>query len=86
MVARVNPPRITACRSCVQPCFWVETMPNRKAMLMNAEPSASGTFTLKERPDDVPLAFYVGNTVTELDRYTSHFSTCPQAGSFRKKK
>lgn len=71
------------CRSCGAPIIWVETA-NAKLIPLDAEPVEDGNITL-----GISGLAYVGENAwplfTEGNRYKSHFETCPQAKSGRKK-
>lgn len=73
---------MTSCRTCHADIIWAETT-SGKAMPLDAQPSASGTFV-----------FIAGKTrmATAEDRelhrptHTSHFATCPFAAQHRRAK
>lgn len=72
------------CRSCDAAIIWARTAGGR-AMPVDAEPSVDGNLILvgdvaEHVSADQQSALFDGG-----DRYTSHFSTCPQAKSWRKR-
>jgi hypothetical protein len=72
---------MAACRSCEAPVIWAETTTGKK-MPLDARPTAKGN-----------LVFLAGvaRGATDEDRrlkrplYTSHFATCPDAATFRRR-
>lgn len=83
------------CEACGAPLIWALTK-NEKLMLVDAEPSRAGNVLLG---DDGPTAQPRLREATVLGAraaleardagrtlYKSHFSTCPEAEKFRRKK
>ncbi len=74
------------CRTCGQPIQWAQTVTG-KTMPVDVLPCTDGNVILSH-PDDPrePMRAFVlkRNEFTTLDRYTSHFATCPDAGSHRR--
>ena len=77
------------CKKCKQPIVWCTLIskanPDGKPHPLDAVPSFEGT--IERKRDGVG---YLGWVVPEHDRngrrlYVSHFATCPDAGSFRKR-
>lgn len=83
------------CRSCKQPVIWVVTEASEKKaarkMPLDADPEnpvkalrvddGNIIFTGKQNDDGVYIVRYVGKGV---NRFRSHFATCPQAGEHRR--
>ena len=85
---------MSACRSCGAQIVWARTK-RGKPMPVDAQPDRDGTIALVEdaRSGELtahvvgkptPMAFVDGVWV-EPRRYTSHFSTCPDADAFRRR-
>lgn len=74
---------IVACRSCAKPIFFAESASSGKKIPLDVEPADTGTFWLTERDGDIPKATYTKQRF--LQRYTSHFATCPNAKKHRKR-
>jgi len=70
---------MSTCRSCGAPIIWAVTTTGAK-MPLDADPDPEGLFVL-ERGVAVHVIDAKG-----VDRYTSHFATCPDAASHRKAK
>jgi hypothetical protein len=78
------------CRSCGAPILWAETITGRR-MPLDYEPSDKGNIILGLRRERPPLAL----VQVEITRarllsagellYTSHFASCPQASTHRRK-
>lgn len=81
-------PSLTTCRKCPHSVFWVRTR-NGRNMLLDAEPDPAGDFYLVTAEDGKleghHVKGYPGKLPDDVDRYTSHFATCPHADSFRKR-
>lgn len=78
---------IEHCRSCNGPIIWAITSKDR-TMPIDAEPTAHGNVVLEYRGGFTPLALVLNNTQRfgRTGLRTSHFATCPQAGSWRQGK
>jgi len=61
------------CKSCGKPIYWAKTQAGKLAPI-NADFKALKTLSID------------GETLQLLGAYASHFSTCPQANQFRKKR
>lgn len=73
------------CRSCGKPIIWAETV-NGKPMPVNAEPTIEGTLTVREREGRLPLAAVVSpHLAFGRKLYVSHFATCKDAKTWRRK-
>jgi hypothetical protein len=73
----------TSCRSCQAPVRWVRTEGGR-AMPLDPEPVDAGNVVIvREGPP--PVVRYVAADEEPGPRFTSHFATCPDAPSWRKK-
>lgn len=78
--------KTSACKKCEAPMIWTKTEAG-KNMPLDADPADNGTFCLLESPDDgSPLAVHRTKTPADYDGefYMPHWSTCPEADSFRK--
>ena len=78
----------TKCRSCGAAVLWAMTR-NAKRMPIDAQPVPEGNMvlTLKAGPPQALLVekFYADkHTEPGRNRYTSHFSTCPNAQEHRR--
>lgn len=71
---------MSTCRSCGAPIRWVKTAKGR-SMPIDSEPVANGNVII----DSSGNAVVVGsaNVIPDTDRFTSHFTTCPQADEWR---
>lgn len=74
------------CGSCNAPIIWATTQA-LKLMPVDAEPVAGGTIAIDQRDGRtycrvVDSKHLFGRT----DLHKSHFATCPDAGSWRKKR
>lgn len=79
--------RVSACRSCMAPIVWCVTT-NGKKMPADATASPNGSFLLVEVADEPdPVAKFVNprDRSSDLELHDSHFSTCVNAASHRKK-
>lgn len=77
---------VSACKSCEAPVIWAETTAG-KMMPVDAEPSDQGNVELTLGPVGRPPRADVHRRPLDdgpLGR-TSHFVTCPEAGSWRKR-
>jgi hypothetical protein len=80
------------CRSCDAPMFWAETV-NGKRIPIDAVPVHDGNIRIIQRPNLIPLAVYQTQIETfkhwpkiaSAETYVSHFATCPQRDSWRKR-
>lgn len=82
------------CEACGGAILWGQTV-NDKAMPLDAEPTRAGNILLDQSPVSQPrlaLATVLGARAALEARdagrtlYRSHFATCPEAKSFRKRK
>jgi hypothetical protein len=77
------------CRSCGALIFWATTT-KLKRMPVDAEPTADGNLILGEPKQPFPqyptvMVLGPGDTPKPgVERYTSHFATCPQAATHRR--
>lgn len=75
------------CRSCCAQVIWCVT-DKGKSMPVDAEPSKGATLAVEHRtPPRKPLARVVKPELAfgRTDLRTSHFATCPDAKSWRRK-
>lgn len=78
--------RVSTCKKCGAGMIWARTGRGKK-MPLDAEPTSAGQFVLEgdaQNPTTYRLANYAASSYTG-DKYTSHFSTCPNADDFRQK-
>lgn len=67
------------CGSCEAEIIWTVTEKGKR-MPVDRAPRADGNVKLEHRPGRPPLARVVGKG---NGTHTSHFATCPNAGSHR---
>lgn len=85
-------PGVGECRSCGAPVRWAITS-SGKRMPLDPQPSARGNIVLRPRfTGQSPLAEVYRDHTDALaavegsgDTYTTHFETCPQAASHRRR-
>ena len=79
--------KIEKCRACQAAIVWATTSTG-KAMPVDAAPSPDGNVLLLPTVDHKFVAVVVGKEEAEksaaVERYKSHFATCPSAASFRR--
>ena len=77
---------IEACRSCSAPVIWCTTKLG-KSMPVDLDPTAGGNLSVERRGGRTPLVHVVANHLTlgRDDLHTSHFVTCPQAKTWRRR-
>ena len=77
-----------SCRSCNAPVIWATNEKTGGRMPFDAEPDPKGKWELVDGPDG-KIARYDKGGYTGLpgvpgsERYTSHFTTCPDAKAWR---
>lgn len=76
------------CRSCNAIILWVTMVPSGKATPLDAVPSQQGT--IDRQPGKIDRSNWYGRVVPKEERdgkrlYVSHFATCGQADSWRRK-
>jgi hypothetical protein len=76
--------KVATCRSCGAEMIWVTT-PKGKKMPLDAAPAPKGSFIFDGDPEDAKVLYIGEKDKYQGERFTSHFSTCPDAGKFRKK-
>lgn len=75
-------PKRSQCRGCKRPILWVRSAVTGRTMPLDADPITGGTFVIVHGQ-----ARLAGNqTSPAVNRYRSHFATCPEAERFRNKK
>jgi len=76
------------CRSCREPIRWVRTV-NGKRMPLNPAPDPEGNVWIVGMEEGVPnveVALTADGVPSNVPfRYVSHFVTCPDRDSWRKK-
>ena len=72
--------KIDQCRSCGRNIYWLKTSKG-KLMPVDTQPSKDGNIVIEE---GIATVVSQGSLFGE-PLYTSHFATCPQAPSWRKK-
>ena len=76
---------MSTCRKCPAQVLFVRSGKNPKQWLpLNAEPTPEGTIVIRDDGHGYVVAPMVDVDPFQL-RYTSHFATCPQAATFRRK-
>ncbi len=82
------------CRSCGAPIVWARTN-SGKAMPVDAEPVEDGNVVLRTGPDQSVTAYVLSKRDAEgiqldmyvsRDLYVSHFTTCPTANTWRRRR
>lgn len=83
---------MNACRSCKAPVEWVRNAATGKALPIDVDPSPVGNVV---KTGDVERGTALVRVLSRrdldaapprgVDRYLSHFATCPQAGSWRRR-
>lgn len=77
---------LARCRDCNADIRWVETVNGRK-MPLDAYPALRGNVILDGHGLAVVMgALDLSNLPADVDRYRSHFATCPKASERRKPK
>lgn len=78
---------MSACSKCGKPVTWVYTEAGKK-MPLDPLPVEDGTIVYAgDGPDRVRVLKKADQDdlfLARLQRYKSHFATCPKAGSFKK--
>lgn len=79
-------PAAERCKSCSAPILWSTTEHTLKAMPVDAEPVAGGNIAITERAGK-RIASVVAPALAfgHRDLHKSHFQTCPNAASHRKR-
>jgi len=74
------------CRSCKKPIMWAVTEKGHRIPI-DPEPCTDGNILLRARGHFVPPLAIVrfAIPVEETARFKSHFATCPQSSSWRKR-
>lgn len=80
---------VVKCRSCEADMFWAVTTKNRRIPI-DPQPVETGNIILgdEQPPYGYPLAMVLGKhdePKPGVPRYTSHFATCSQAASHRRR-
>jgi hypothetical protein len=78
-------PSVKQCKTCAAPIFWVEIVSTGKRMPVNAQPSPRGTVVLRDGRDAEVLGPIAASEYKGM-KYESHFATCPQAKSWRRRR
>lgn len=73
---------MSECRSCDADVIWAVTT-NGTPMLVNREKVAGGNVELEPRPG--PPVARVVKPQPGVERYVSHFTTCPRAAEHRRR-
>ena len=74
--------RASRCRSCGAEIVWAEFASGKKCPF-DAEPSPSGEWALNEAYDPPKATKVTRATGSGEEGFTSHFATCPNAGTHR---
>lgn len=80
--------RETACRSCQAPVVWAKTAKGAK-MQLDIEPADNGNVELVRFEGMTPVIAIHGKDYewpADVERYRSHFASCPDAPEWRKKR
>lgn len=73
---------MTHCRSCGASIIWATTEHGVGRMPVDVEPVAGGNLELDELAGHT--AVRVVTPEPDVERYVSHFATCPQSAEWRK--
>ena len=74
---------MSRCKACAAEIMWVRTE-NGKRIPLDVDPVPGGNISLS---DDGRTAIVHGQAILDTTPlYASHFSTCPDAGVFRRKR
>jgi hypothetical protein len=81
--------QLSKCHSCGASILWARTL-SKKQMPLDAEPIATGNVVLVKHVDGHEVAVYLSGGNLEFysdikERYRSHFSTCPDAKTWRRR-
>jgi len=82
-------PPIEHCKSCGAPIYWATSEASGKRHPVDVEPVEDGNVLLSLRGGTglVARVLKKGEEVEDgRNRYTSHFATCPQSKTWRKKR
>jgi hypothetical protein len=73
------------CRSCHAPIFWKKNVNTQKAAPLNLKPDPNGNLILVGEQEYAVVARADRESVlaTGKDLYTSHYSNCPQAPTWK---
>ena len=73
------------CRTCGAPIIWALTAKSNKWIPLDADPVKDGNIVLTpERQTAVYLQTGWDRPPSDMKRYRSHFSTCPDAKGWRR--
>lgn len=79
--------KIDKCGACQAPIVWAQTSTG-KLMPVDAVPVSDGNVLLLPTVDHKFVAMVVGKeeaaSSAAVERYKSHFATCPSAASYRR--
>ena len=80
----------TKCKSCGARMFWAVAAKSGKRLPVNAEPAANGNLVLALRskppaPAELIAEAFDAEKHEGRNRFTSHFSNCPQSAQHRRK-
>lgn len=73
---------MSTCKSCGAEIFWMKTVAG-KSMPLDRKPVMGGNISLGFGTDHLA---YVVESHPGIERYVSHFATCPSAKQHRKAK
>lgn len=74
------------CRSCGAPILWAETVKGR-SIPIDVQPVHDGNIRLEQRDALPPLAIVLtGQIENNMQRFRSHFASCPNAAQHRRTK
>jgi len=77
--------KLERCKSCGASIFFAASATTGRRMPIDASPEETGNLTIDPRDDgQMPVAVYTLGP-TDLPRYVSHFTRCPQADRWRSK-
>jgi hypothetical protein len=74
------------CTGCNAPIFWAVTSAGKR-IPVDVTPVRGGNIRIFESPTTgVATALYQPKPAPEEESYVSHFATCPEAASFRRRR
>lgn len=85
------PPRIDLCASCRAEIVWLTLRPGGRRMPVDAEPASDGNVLADLAAGagvvlSAAMVAEVRDGTPDEPLYRSHFSTCPQADQWRRRK
>jgi hypothetical protein len=81
--------QLSTCQSCGASILWVRTLSKRR-MPLDADPKPTGNVVIVKHVNGGEVGVYLSGSNLEFysdikERYVSHFSTCPDAKTWRRR-